>query len=137
MWISHDKYTISGDNLGEKIFNLGYENDQTETIYRGYRLVGDKVPVPLSLILIHYCVPNSQFHLQKSQLTIKPPSVIRLCIAFVLMMPQYVELQLVRIHNSRFSLDAHRKSNVLSFWQPDSISKRQRVKKTFVNGGGK
>ena len=59
MWISHDKYTISGDNLGEKIFNLGYENDQTETIYRGYRLVGDKVPVRLFPMLIHYCVPNA------------------------------------------------------------------------------
>jgi len=29
-------------------------------------------------------------------------------------MPQYVEPQLKTIHNSQFSLDAHRKSNVLS-----------------------
>jgi hypothetical protein len=52
-------------------------------------------------------------------------------------MPQYVELQLVPIHNSQFSLDAPRKSNVFSFLHPVSISKRQSVPKAFVNGGEK
>ena len=60
MWISHDKYTISEDNLGEKFLTWDMKTiSQAETIYRGYRLVGEKVPVCLSFMLIHYCVPSN------------------------------------------------------------------------------
>ena len=56
MWISHDKYTISEDNLGEKFLTWDMKTiSQTKTIYRGYELVGDKVPVRSSTMLIHYC----------------------------------------------------------------------------------
>ena len=60
MWISHDIYTISEDNLVEKFLTWGMKTiPQTETICRGYRLVEDKAPVRSSPMLIHYCLPNT------------------------------------------------------------------------------
>jgi len=57
---------------------------------------------------------NTQLQLKKSILTTKSTYVDWLGIGAVYLTPQYVGLRLKPIHNSQFSLAAHRKSNVLS-----------------------
>jgi len=47
---------------------------------------------------------NPQFHLQKSILTTDPAFFIWMAVGFFELMPQYMELQLMPIHNSHFSV---------------------------------
>ena len=74
-----------------------------------------KNPVAVKPVSYARIFLNPQIHLQNSILTTNLAFVIWIGIGFVELMPQYIGPQLIRIHNSQFSLDSHGKSNALSF----------------------